>query len=147
MYVCIYIYIYIYTYTYHWPGRTPPPWGAWRRSWPRRSADVGGYYYLLLPLLFTTTIRYLLVLSTITIKYYLAPKLASTLRGRRRIILAIFYPPLKWICGCVWLFLQAREGNIYFTELAERVEYGNYEDIIIVIIVIVIVDSNSNSNN
>ena len=28
--------------------------------------------------------------------------------------------------GCVWLCLQAQEGNIYFTELAERVEYGNY---------------------
>ena len=25
--------------------------------------------------------------------------------------------------GC---FLQAREGAVYFTELAERVEYGNY---------------------
>ena len=42
-------------------------------------------------------------------------------------ILAIFYPPLKSIWGCVWLFLQAQEGNIYFTELAERVEYGNYD--------------------
>ena len=41
-------------------------------------------------------------------------------------ILAIFYPPLKWILGCVWLCLQAQEGNSYFTELAERVEYGNY---------------------
>ena len=28
---------------------------------------------------------------------------------------------------CVWLCLQAQEGNINFTELAERVEYGNYE--------------------
>ena len=27
--------------------------------------------------------------------------------------------------GCVWLFLKAREGNTYFTEL---VEYGNYVD-------------------
>ena len=42
-------------------------------------------------------------------------------------ILAIFYPPLKSIWGCVWLCLQAREGNIYFAELAERVEYGNYD--------------------
>ena len=41
-------------------------------------------------------------------------------------ILAIFYPPLKYIWGCVWLFLQAQEGNVCFTELAERVEYGNY---------------------
>ena len=41
-------------------------------------------------------------------------------------ILAIFYPPLKQIWGCVWLFLQAQKGNNYFTELAERVEYGNY---------------------
>ena len=38
----------------------------------------------------------------------------------------MFYPPLKYIWGCVWLFLQAQEGNTYFTELAERVEYGNY---------------------
>ena len=42
------------------------------------------------------------------------------------VILAIFYPPLKYIWGCVWLRLQAQEGNIYFTELAGRVEYGNY---------------------
>ena len=28
--------------------------------------------------------------------------------------------------GCFWLFLQARKGNIYFTELAGRVEHGNY---------------------
>ena len=42
-------------------------------------------------------------------------------------ILAIFYPPLKYIRGCVWLFLQAQKGTIYFTELAERVEYGNYD--------------------
>ena len=28
--------------------------------------------------------------------------------------------------GLFSLFLQAQEGNIYFTELAERVEYGNY---------------------
>ena len=41
-------------------------------------------------------------------------------------ILAIFYPPLTYILGCVWLCLQAQEGNIYFTELAERVEYGKY---------------------
>ena len=41
-------------------------------------------------------------------------------------ILAIFYPPLKQIWGCVWLCLQAQEGNTYFTELAERVEYGNH---------------------
>ena len=46
--------------------------------------------------------------------------------GSLRGILAIFYPPLKQIWGCVWLFLQVQEGNIYFTELAERVEYGNY---------------------
>ena len=26
--------------------------------------------------------------------------------------------------------MQAQEGNIYFTELAERVEYGNYEDVL-----------------
>ena len=43
-----------------------------------------------------------------------------------RYILAIFDPPLKQIWGCLWLCLQAQEGNIYFTELAERVEYGNY---------------------
>ena len=43
------------------------------------------------------------------------------------IILAIFYPPLKQIWGCGWLCLLAQEGNIYFTELAERVEYGNYD--------------------
>ena len=44
------------------------------------------------------------------------------------IILAIICPPLKQIWGCFWLFLQAQEENSYFTELAERVEYGNYGD-------------------
>ena len=42
-------------------------------------------------------------------------------------ILAIFYPPLKQTWGCVWLFLQAQEGNIYFTEFVKRVDYGNYD--------------------
>ena len=42
------------------------------------------------------------------------------------VILAILYPPLKYIWGCVWLFSQARKDKIYFTELAERVEYGIY---------------------
>ena len=28
--------------------------------------------------------------------------------------------------GCFGLILQAQKGNTYFTELAERVEYGNY---------------------
>ena len=37
----------------------------------------------------------------------------------------MFYPPLKYVRGCLWLCLQARKGTIYFTELAERVEYGN----------------------
>ena len=36
--------------------------------------------------------------------------------------------PLRNRFGAVcWLFLQAEEGNLYFTELAERVEYGNYD--------------------
>ena len=47
--------------------------------------------------------------------------------GVSMVILAKFYPPLKYIWGCVWLFLQAQEENIYFIELAERVEYGNYD--------------------
>ena len=38
-------------------------------------------------------------------------------------ILAIFYPPLKSIRGCFGLILQTWKGNIYFTELAERVEF------------------------
>ena len=38
-------------------------------------------------------------------------------------IIAIVYPFLKWIEGCVWLFLQAQKGNCYLTELAGRVEY------------------------
>ena len=40
--------------------------------------------------------------------------------------LAIFYPPLKYIWSCFGLFLQAQKGNTYFTELAERVQYGSY---------------------
>ena len=42
-------------------------------------------------------------------------------------IVAIFYPPLKSIWGCFGLILQTWKGNIYFTELAERVEYGKYD--------------------
>ena len=42
-------------------------------------------------------------------------------------ILAIFYPSLKYIVGCLGLFLQAKKVDIYFAELAERVEYGNYD--------------------
>ena len=33
-------------------------------------------------------------------------------------------PPSEIDLGCVWLCLQAQEGNIYFTELAERVEHS-----------------------
>ena len=62
-------------------------------------------------------------------------------------ILAIFYPPLKQIWGCVWLFLQAQEGNAYFTEQAERVEYGNYEtyndnyiDVIQLIVILILLN-------
>ena len=47
----------------------------------------------------------------------------------RIIILAIFYPPLKQIWGCFGLILQTWKGNIDFTELAERVEYGNYDNV------------------
>ena len=43
------------------------------------------------------------------------------------VILAIYSTPLRnRFAACVWLFLQAQEGHIYFTELAERVEYGKY---------------------
>ena len=34
-------------------------------------------------------------------------------------------PPSEIDLGLFCLLLQAQEGNIYFTELAERVEYGN----------------------
>ena len=48
------------------------------------------------------------------------------------VILAIFYPPLKYIWGCIVLFLQTRKGNIYFTEWAERAEYGKYDSYIVI---------------
>ena len=35
--------------------------------------------------------------------------------------------------------MQARDGNLYFTELAERVEHGNYVITIIIIIIIMII--------
>ena len=35
-------------------------------------------------------------------------------------------PPSEIDLSCVWLLLQAQKGDIYFTESAERVEYGNY---------------------
>ena len=34
----------------------------------------------------------------------------------------IYYYYVAWLGS----FLQAQRGNAYFTELAERVEYGNY---------------------
>ena len=37
-----------------------------------------------------------------------------------------YTPPLKSIWGCFGLMLQTWQGNIYFTELADRVEYGKY---------------------
>ena len=36
-------------------------------------------------------------------------------------------PPSEIIWGCLRLFLQTWKGNIYSTELAERVEYGKYD--------------------
>ena len=53
----------------------------------------------------------------------------KNVKGRNEcsFILTIIYPPLKQMGGCFWLFLQAQKGDTYFTELAERVEYGNYE--------------------
>ena len=35
-------------------------------------------------------------------------------------------PPSEIDVGLFWAVLQAQKGNTYFTELAERVEYGNY---------------------
>ena len=34
--------------------------------------------------------------------------------------------------------MQARKGNNYFTELAERAEYGNYARVVIELIIVVI---------
>ena len=42
-------------------------------------------------------------------------------------ILAIFYLPLKYLVGCFGLILQTWKGDIYFTEQAERVAYGNHD--------------------
>ena len=39
-----------------------------------------------------------------------------------------FLPPSEIYSGLCLLFLQARKGNVYFTLLAGRVEYGNYVD-------------------
>ena len=35
-------------------------------------------------------------------------------------------PPSEIDLGLFWAVLQAQKGNTYFTELAERVEYGSY---------------------
>ena len=35
-------------------------------------------------------------------------------------------PPSEIDLELCWAVLQAQEGNTYFTELAERAEYGNY---------------------
>ena len=37
-------------------------------------------------------------------------------------------PPSEIDGGCFGLFLQAQKGDTYFTELAERAEYGNCEN-------------------
>ena len=42
-------------------------------------------------------------------------------------ILAIFYPPSEIDLGlCLAVFAGSGGKYLYFTELAERVEYGNY---------------------
>ena len=58
-----------------------------------------------------------------------APKHPYELLSFNVIILAIFYPPLKQIRGCFGLILQTWKGHIYFTELAEKVEYGKWGDV------------------
>ena len=40
----------------------------------------------------------------------------------------IYIYTCTYIEGYVWRFLRAQKGNIYFTELPERVEYGNYDE-------------------
>ena len=39
-------------------------------------------------------------------------------------------PPSEIDLGLFLAVLQAQKGNTYFTELAERVEYGNYANLI-----------------
>ena len=46
---------------------------------------------------------------------------SSQSRRRREDSFAIFYPPLKQIGGCCWLFLRAQKESTCFTELAETV--------------------------
>ena len=48
-------------------------------------------------------------------------------RERERDDIMLYYIMLYYlIWGCFGLFLQAWKGRNYFTELAERVEYGKY---------------------
>ena len=47
--------------------------------------------------------------------------------GHNKYKLATFCPPLKQIGGCCGLYLEAPKGNMYFTELPERVECGDFE--------------------
>ena len=49
-------------------------------------------------------------------------KLLSTAAGRNA---CHILPPLKQTGGCFWMILHAPKGDIHFTALAERVEYGN----------------------
>ena len=55
------------------------------------------------------------------------------------LILCHNLPPSEIDGGLCLLFLQAQKGDTYFTELAERAEYGNCEPIVYIIIVVMIV--------
>ena len=53
----------------------------------------------------------------------------------RLFILAIFYPPSEIDLGLFSAAFTSSKGHVYFTELAERVEYGNYGCVVVVVVV------------
>ena len=82
-------------------------------------------YYTLLyyTILYYTILYYTILLLYYTILYHTNNKTTQAKRhGHRH-----GRPPSEIYFGLFLVVLQAQKGNIYFTELAERVEYGNYE--------------------
>ena len=115
-------------YTYQNPGSQnslpcdQEQGGLWnrarKRSWDVHGArphPIRGYFNTILYYLYYT------ILYNNVIVYYIPPESRSAACGPR----CTWTPPTPILRQSFWI-RQAQEGNIYFTELAERVEYGNY---------------------
>ena len=125
IYICIHIYIYIYICVSAQLRRQPqvhPPDS-------RTAVEVLDKWFPLSPLECMITCLYVMCIHMyrclhVNIIVCYVYVLCICIYALDKSYLPILPPSEIW--GCVWLCSQAQEGNNYFTELAERVEYGNY---------------------